>query len=189
MRKYLSPLIILLCMAAALFTTAHARKISRSRKVKTVVVNPASTDCITADSILQLAQSLIGTPYRSATSNPLIGFDCSGFVSYVFKKFNFDVPRSSYDFVNVGEKVSLADARPGDIIMFTGTKGRSRKIGHVGIVYCNGGDDFQFIHSTSGKEHGVTITTMDKTYRHRFVSIVRILKQAGEPGISLAQAQ
>ena len=183
MRKLLSTLIILLCMAAALVSTAHARNGStrigmRLRKIKVPsFISPLSTDCITADSILQFAQTLIGTPYRTATSNPLIGFDCSGFVSYVFKKFNFNVPRSSYDFANVGEKVRLEDAKPGDIILFTGTKGHSRKIGHVGIVYCNGGDDFQFIHSTSGKEHGVTITTMDKTYRHRFVNIIRLLKQ------------
>jgi hypothetical protein len=44
-------------------------------------------------------------------------------------------------------------------------------------VLSNAGDEFKFIHSTSGKEHGVTITTMDDTYKRRFVQVVRLLKQ------------
>jgi lipoprotein Spr len=136
-----------------------------------------NTDAVCADDLLSFAQTLIGTPYRSASSNPLYGFDCSGFVSYVFKSFNFDVPRSSSEFISVGEKIKLEDAKPGDIILFTGTSKRSRRIGHVGIVMSNENNEMTFIHSTSGKEHSVTITTMDKYYRHRFVQIIRMLKQ------------
>jgi len=51
----------------------------------------------------------------------------------------------------------------------------------VGIVLCNEGDDFEFIHSTSGKEHGVTITAMDQTYRRRFVTVIRLLKMNNDP--------
>jgi murein DD-endopeptidase / murein LD-carboxypeptidase len=187
MRKNLLILIILLCMAAALPCTAHGRKFSRAHKVKHhklvyessyKPLYPPSfgTDSVSADTLLNFAQSLIGTRYRSATSDPAIGFDCSGFVSYVFKNFNFNVPRSSCEFINVGEKIRFEDARPGDIILFTGTKKHTRKIGHVGIVLYNGSDEFKFIHSTSGKEHGVTITAMDATYRRRFVQIIRLLK-------------
>ncbi|WP_428329983.1 C40 family peptidase [Mucilaginibacter sp.] len=136
-----------------------------------------SADSVSAESILNFAQNLIGIHYRSACSDPLRGFDCSGFVSYVFKSFNFVVPRSSYEFIGIGQKVKFEDAKPGDIILFTGTKKHTRRIGHVGIVFSNVGDDFKFIHSTSGKEHGVTITNMDKTYRRRFVQIIRVLKQ------------
>jgi lipoprotein Spr len=129
------------------------------------------------DDLLTFAQSLIGTRYRSASANPLYGFDCSGFVSYVFKNFNIPVPRSSYEFASVGEKISLTDARPGDVILFTGTHTRSRRIGHIGIVMSNDSSDITFIHSTSGKKHGVTISAMDKRYRKRFVKVVRLLKQ------------
>jgi cell wall-associated NlpC family hydrolase len=169
-------------MAIALTANARAGRIARRHRVKITRVSFRlphiflNTDSVSADSILQFAQSLIGTRYRSATSDPSIGFDCSGFVSYVFKSFNFNVPRSSCEFINIGEKVRLEDAKPGDIILFTGMKKHTRRIGHVGIVFCNNGDDFQFIHSTSGKEHGVTITAMDKLYRRRFVQIIRILK-------------
>lgn len=133
-------------------------------------------NAITGDSILQFAQSLIGVRYREAASDPKHGFDCSGFVSYVFKNFNFTVPRSAREFFYIGEKIKFEDARPGDIILFTGTKKHSHKIGHMGIVYCNDCGEFKFIHSTSGKEHGVTITAMNESYRRRFVQIIRLLK-------------
>ena len=137
-------------------------------------------DEVCPDDLLNFAQSLIGTPYRSAASNPSYGFDCSGFVSYVFKNFNFEVPRSSCEFIGIGKKVNLADAKPGDIILFTGTSKHSRKIGHVGIIMSNENEEVKFIHSTSGKEHGVTITVMDKTYKRRYVQIIRMLKQNDE---------
>lgn len=167
-------LIILLLIATALVSVAHGRKFHRSHKARPIRISLHS-DSVSADSLLHFAGSLIGTRYRSRSSDPLDGFDCSGFVSYVFKYFNFDVPRSSRDFIDVGQKISLEDARPGDIILFTGTSKRSHKIGHVGIVYCNENDGLKFIHSTSGKEHGVTITDMDKTYKRRFVQVIRLL--------------
>jgi len=136
-----------------------------------------STDSVSSDNLLIFAQTLLGRPYRPASSNPLYGFDCSGFVSYVFKNFNFDVPRSSEDFANVGEKINIADAKPGDIILFTGTKSHHpHSIGHVGIVCCNADGEIKFIHSTSGKEYCVTISTFDDTYKRRFVQVVRLLK-------------
>jgi lipoprotein Spr len=172
MKNYFLALSVSFCLAAALCCNAGATP--PAFKPHPIIFN---TDSVSPDSLIQFAESLMGTRYRSACSDPMRGFDCSGFVSYVFKSFNFSVPRSSCDFINVGEKIRLEDAKPGDIILFTGTSRRSRRIGHVGIVYCNDGDEFKFIHSTSGKEHGVTITAMDKTYRRRFVQIIRLLKQ------------
>jgi lipoprotein Spr len=176
MRKNTSTLIILFCMVTMLLNTAYASKFNKPHKVK-ISRRYLNTDSVSADSLIQFAQNLIGSPYRPASSDPLRGFDCSGFVSYVFKNFNFDVPRSSREFIGIGEKVKLEDAKPGDIILFTSPKKHSRRIGHVGIVLYNGIDDFRFIHSTSGKEYGVTITSMDKTYKRRFVQIIRVLKQ------------
>ncbi len=183
MRNRLSPLIIVLCLCvSALFGKPTARR-HRVAHARPKIQAPAyvATDTVSADSLLNFARNLIGTPYRPASSSPQYGFDCSGFVSYVFKNFNFNVPRSSCEFIDVGEKIKLEDAKPGDIILFTGTKKHTRRIGHIGIVLYNGGDDFKFIHSTSGKEYGVTITSMDQTYRHRFVQIIRLLKQNTTP--------
>ncbi len=188
MRNYLLTLTAVFCLAAAFAKPAYAARIHRHYKSHHVHYLHYShyshysldTDNITGDSVIQFARTLIGVRYRSATSDPDIGFDCSGFVNYVFKNFNFSVPRSSPDFINIGEKISLEDAKPGDIIIFTSPT-RHHSIGHVGIVLCNEGDDFEFIHSTSGKEHGVTITAMDDTYRRRFVQVIRILKSNDNP--------
>jgi lipoprotein Spr len=164
---------LFLVLAATLFCAAHVCRSTFSPKTYLSTYSP--TDSVSASSILDFAQSLIGTIYRSRSADPSRGFDCSGFVSYVFKKFNFNVPRSSYDFINIGKKIKLEDALPGDIILFTGTKKHTRRIGHIAIVYSNDNGDFKFIHSTSGKEHGVTITEMDQSYKHRFVQVIRLL--------------
>ena len=179
MKNYCLTLAAILCLAISVVNTAYAGKISRHYKSQHIQ-SSLSTDSVTGDSIIQFARTLIGIRYRTATSDPLVGFDCSGFVNYVFKNFNFDVPRSSQDFANIGERIRLEDAKPGDIIIFTSPTHHHR-IGHVGIVLCNEGDDFQFIHSTSGKEHGVTITAMDETYRRRFVTVIRVLKRNDDP--------
>jgi len=176
MRKNLSTLIIHFCIVTLLLNTAYAGKFNKPHRVK-IANTSLNTDSVSADSLIQFAENLIGTRYRPASSDPLRGFDCSGFVGYVFKNFNFNVPRSSRDFIGIGEKVKLEDAKPGDIILFTSPKKHSHRIGHVAIVLYNGSDDFRFIHSTSGKEYGVTITSMDKNYKRRFVQVIRLLKQ------------
>jgi len=126
--------------------------------------------------LLEFAKSMIGIPYRYASSNPKRGFDCSGFVSYVFQNFGFKVPRSSREFASRGEAKNLEDAQIGDVILFTGTNSRVRRIGHVGIVYSIDGDEIKFIHSSSGSKKGVTITSLNEGfYKKRFMKIVSIL--------------
>ena len=134
------------------------------------VPNPASQ-------LLDFAKSFIGTRYRYASSNPNIGFDCSGFVSYVYKKFGFSGARSSADFAQKGKTVALSEAKLGDILIFTGTNSKSRTAGHVGIIYSKDEDgNIKFIHSSSGKAKGVTITNLDGIYKHRFLKAVTVVE-------------
>lgn len=125
------------------------------------------------DSIVRFAQSLIGTQYKYGSSNPAAGFDCSGFITYVFNHFNIKVPRSSIDFTNVGKEVKAADAKRGDLILFTGTDSTERFVGHMGIITSNT-DTLRFIHSSSGKVYGVTETPLNKYYQGRFVKVIDI---------------
>ena len=122
----------------------------------------------------KFAESLVGTPYVYASTNPGVGFDCSGFITYVFNHFKIAVPRSSVDFTNVGKTVEVKDAKRGDIILFTGTNPLERQVGHMGLVVSNNGDSLSFIHSSSGKAMGVTITPLNDYYKSRFVRITRI---------------
>lgn len=137
--------------------------------------NLEETAEVSSSTLVNFAKDLIGIPYRYATSNPNIGFDCSGFVNYVFSNFGFNVPRSSTEFGNTGSETSIKNARVGDVLVFTGTNPRVRKIGHVGIIYSIDGDTIKFIHSTSGKAHGVTITELNDYYKSRFIKVMRIL--------------
>ena len=128
-----------------------------------------------SESLIDFAKSMLGIPYRYATSNPKIGFDCSGFVSYVFSNFGFKVPRSSREFSYTGKETTLKNAKVGDVLIFTGSNSKVRRIGHVGIVYSIDEDGIKFIHASSGKARGVTITELNGHYRNRFMKIVSII--------------
>lgn len=124
--------------------------------------------------ILDFARTLVGTPYLFASTDPAKGFDCSGFITYVFNQFNIRVPRSSVEFTNVGDEVELSKAEPGDLILFTGTDSTIRVVGHMGIIESRRNDSLYFIHSSSGKANGVVITPLSKYYLGRFVKVIRV---------------
>jgi len=129
------------------------------------------------DSIVKYAKKWVGTPYLwgGSSSN---GFDCSGFVHYVFKHFNISVPRTSRSYKEKKNEVVLEQSSPGDVILFTGTNSSIREIGHVGIIISNVDGVIDFIHSSSSKKHyGVTITRYNASgYVKRFMKVVNILK-------------
>lgn len=128
------------------------------------------------DSIVALAKTELGTPYKYATSKPGVSFDCSGYTDYIYRSFEMDHSRSSKQYGNLGEQVELGDAQPGDCILFTGTDPSSKTIGHVGIVVENNEGGLKFIHCSSSKKHfGVVITDYyDSGYVKRFHSVRRL---------------
>lgn len=131
----------------------------------------------TRDSIVDYAKTFLGTPYKYANASPSCGFDCSGFTWYVFDHFGVELPRSSRDYENTGKRVSLDSCRKGDLILFTGTDSKVRKVGHVGIIISNPGDSVMFIHSSSSGNHfGVTITNYyNSHYPKRFMGVRSVL--------------
>lgn len=132
------------------------------------------TETVQPDSIVAFAKTLIGIPYLYASTDPRKGFDCSGFITYVFNHFNLAVPRSSVDFTNMGREIAIEKAEPGDLILFTGTDSSIRIVGHMGIVESAKNDTFRFIHSTSGKAKGVVISSLGDYYKKRFVKVIRV---------------
>jgi cell wall-associated NlpC family hydrolase len=133
-------------------------------------INPGNTK---PDELVSYAETLIGVPYLYGSIDPSRGFDCSGFITYVFNRFKIAVPRSSVGFTSVEREVSLNQARRGDIILFTGTDSTKRVVGHMGII-TTAENGAEFIHSTSGKAYGVTVTPLNKYYQGRFVKVIRI---------------
>jgi len=144
--------------------------------------NFINTNQITPEQIVSFAETLIGIPYKYASTDPNQGFDCSGFITYVFNHFHIDVPRSSVQFTNVPHEVPLTDAKPGDLILFTGTDSTVRVVGHMGIIVSHNNDEILFIHSSSGKAWGVTITPLNDYYMGRFVKLVRVFPQNDPDG-------
>jgi hypothetical protein len=137
-----------------------------------------SLEGVHPDSLLAFARTLIGIPYLYASTDPSKGFDCSGFITYVFNHFGVSVPRSSVDFTNYGRDIDTSQARPGDIILFTGTDSTVRIVGHMGIIESVRDGRIHFIHSTSGRNNlGVVITPFEKYYRSRFVKVIRIFPE------------
>lgn len=131
----------------------------------------------TADSLINYAKQFMGKGYCYGSCAPQKGFDCSGFVYYVYGQFNIKVPRASMDYQKYGRIVPPDSARPGDVIVFTGTNAKNRKPGHVGIVLSKPGEEMQFIHSSSGKKaNGIIISSYATSpyYKQRFIKVVRI---------------
>jgi cell wall-associated NlpC family hydrolase len=112
------------------------------------------------------ALSLRGSPYRDGGADPR-GFDCSGFVNYVFAQHGYAVPRSVGELFRAGREVSADAVQPGDLVFFD-TLGAGAS--HVGIVV--GSDQFVHAPSTNGV---VRVDRVSATYwAPRFVGARRI---------------
>jgi cell wall-associated NlpC family hydrolase len=139
-------------------------------------VGSIDTKGVHPQEVVAYAKTLIGITYKYGSTDPAAGFDCSGFVTHVFGHFKIVVPRSSIDFTHVGKEVSAMEAKPGDLVLFRGTDSTERFVGHMGIVVSND-STLNFIHSTSGRQYGVTITPLNDYYQGRYVKTIRIFPQ------------
>jgi cell wall-associated NlpC family hydrolase len=113
------------------------------------------------------ALSLRGAPYRNGGIDPVSGFDCSGFVKYVYQQHGVSMPREVREQFRVGKNVDRDQLEPGDLVFFsTVAPGAS----HVGIVI--GGD--QFVHAPS--ERGVVrVESLSQQYwSSRFIGAKRV---------------
>lgn len=121
-------------------------------EVETTPANNHSSQINSVENIIALASNLKGTPYIWGGTSPS-GFDCSGFIVYVFEQNDISLPRTVKGIWNATTSISTPSR--GDLVFFeTYTSGPS----HVGIYLGNG----SFIHS--GTSTGVTISNMDNSY-------------------------
>ena len=114
--------------------------------------------------IVNTAKRYMGVKYKSGGINPS-GFDCSGYVYYVYKKNGYIIPRNSEKQCKMGIRIPLNSAKPGDLLFFN-TSGNS--ISHVAIYM---GRD-KFIHAPStGKK--VSFSSLNNPYwKKRYICVV-----------------
>lgn len=126
-----------------------------------------------ANDIQRYAKRFIGTRYQRG-GKAAKGFDCSGFVGYVFKKFDMKLGACSTEMFKLGYDVETNESLPGDLIFFRRGKNAKSGISHVGIVVESTAKGLKFIHSASSK--GVTISYLnDPYYSAHFVGVKRVI--------------
>ncbi|MDP4127350.1 MAG: NlpC/P60 family protein [Bacillota bacterium] len=138
-------------------------------KITASVLNNAYLEKLHTDKvnvIINTAEKLIGVPYQWGGDTPN-GFDCSGFVQYVFAQNGINLPRISRDQYTIGTPVNFSDLQPGDLIFFS--IAQNGLIDHVGIYI---GND-QFINSSSSK--GVTIYTIGPYWNSLYFGAKRVI--------------
>ena len=156
-------------------TSVVSSKASEAGKsIPARTINTKNTD---PDSVVNFAESLVGTRYKFGSSIKENGLDCSGFVTYVFKHFDIPVPRISRDFTNAGTSVPIDKSKKGDLILFTGTDTTGWVVGHMGFIIQNNNGKVKFIHSSSGKSIGVIISELSTYYASRFVKVIRVFDE------------
>lgn len=125
-----------------------------------------NTGTTLASQIIATAKKYIGVPYLWGGTTPN-GFDCSGYVQYVFNIHGIKLPRTSSQQYAAGYAVSKSNLQPGDLVFFN-TSGSG--VSHLGIYLGNG----QFIHASTSK--GVIIADMSISYwSSRYIGARRVL--------------
>lgn len=129
-----------------------------------------------ADLLVEDGMTMIGTPYRYGGSGPK-SFDCTGFTKYLYKKFGYDLERSSAGQAKQGKEVtgSWSNFQKGDLVVFAARRNASR-VGHIGIFIelDSSGRDFTFIHAAV--KGGIRISHINEEYySSRFLGARRIL--------------
>lgn len=123
-----------------------------------------------AENIISYARKFMGVKYVWGGSTPK-GFDCSGFVKYVYNHFDIALSRNSRAQAKNGSYVKRKDLKPGDLVFFD-TDGRNNRINHVGIYIGSG----KMIHSSS-YYGGVVITDISSGfYSKSYMTARRVLK-------------
>lgn len=123
--------------------------------------------------VVEEAMKHLGTPYKLGACKPG-AFDCSGFVYFVYQKFDFELPRTSKEQAREGRRLwCRRNIRKGDLLFFKGANSRKRRVAHVGIVISKKGEPIRFIHASTSR--GVVVSTLETTYfKKRFKRAKRI---------------
>ena len=169
--------LIIVAVAIVMGTLSGEAQMLNSRKQGTVAEqleqNSRQREGLVQE-ILNYAYKYRGMPYRHGAMSPR-AFDCSGFTSYVFKRFGFSLDRTSRGQIYDGRRVNRDELQPGDLVFFNG-RAVNHRIGHVGIVTEVDKQDgtFKFIHAArTGVQENKSTETY---YRRRYMGACRVVE-------------
>ena len=150
------------------FTSAPAKVVPASAAIPANATPASGNEW--GDRLVSRAMTYLGTPYRPGGISPKTGFDCSGFVYYLYGAvFGQTIPRMPDGMAREGTTITRSDLKPGDIVFF----GFGRTFTHVGIY---AGND-QFVHATH-RGSPVSLTSLDADYyRQHYMTAVRLTPQ------------
>jgi len=121
--------------------------------------------------VINEAMKYIGTPYRWGGKTPA-GFDCAGFVRYVYSKFGLTLGPSAPSQVKEGTRLKVEDIAPGDLVFYGGSR-NIKAVGHVGLVTEVTSDGFKFVHASNT---GVRVSSSKEPYyRSRYICACRVI--------------
>lgn len=126
------------------------------------------------DDLLDEGRTHIGKRYVHGAKGPH-AFDCSGFTSYVYRQFGYNLSPASRAQYTQGTPVDRKDLRKGDLVFFT-SRSSGKNVGHVGIVVSadNETGKFKFIHASI---RGVKISDFEGYYVPRYIGAKRIIEK------------
>jgi probable lipoprotein NlpC len=135
-------------------------KYTRPTTAQPKIVSGNTSSTSFSNNVVSSAKRYLGTPYVYAGNTPQ-GFDCSGFIGYVYKENGFVLPRRSADIALMGDKISNQNIQKGDMLFFA-TSGGSQ-VSHIGIVsVVQNSGEINFIHASSSK--GVMVSSLNEPY-------------------------
>lgn len=127
----------------------------------------------TIDNIISVGKTFLGIPYRWGGTREN-GFDCSGFIKYIFDWFNIQLPRTSREMAHFGEYVSKNELQKGDLVFFSGRNASSGVIGHIGIVVEVTNEAIKLMHSSSSKGVHIEDLNTSEYLSRRYITARRL---------------
>jgi cell wall-associated NlpC family hydrolase len=158
MKKILLILLMLLCSACA----------TTQRDVPTPSKESENFSSDAMNDLAIYAMSLTETPYQYGGNSPERGFDCSGFVHYVFlKSLGLNLPRTSQEISRAGEPLKEDQLHPGDLVFFNT---QQQPYSHVGIYV----GESRFVHAPKSGKAIAIVSMRDNYWRSRYDGARRI---------------
>ncbi|WP_066290247.1 C40 family peptidase [Bacillus sp. FJAT-29937] len=137
------------------------------------VSQASAAEQTTNTNLIEYSRNLIGIPYVYGGESTS-GFDCSGFLSYVYSHFGVNLPRISTDQYHAGKPVDKADLVPGDAVFFITVGNR---VSHSGIYI----GDNQFIHADSTRGIKISNLSTESYWKNRYAGAKRFVELESPP--------